>query len=109
MLDNVKLINNVYEISETFNNCMQRYGQKPSKMPPKWVFSPFVTSPEFFFKNQALPLLYPYGALTSCKKLKKKTTSGLLEDGLTDGLTDKGYYYGPRQVNPGSKNRKFNN
>ena len=33
-------------------------------------FSLFVT-PQEFFKNQALSILYPYGALTSCKKLEK--------------------------------------
>ena len=27
--------NMYYEISETFNDWMQRYGQKTSKMPPK--------------------------------------------------------------------------
>ena len=46
---------------------MQSYGQKTSKMPQKWGFPPFVTPQDFFFKNRALSLLYPYGALTSCK------------------------------------------
>ena len=50
---------------------MQRYGQKTSKIPLKWVFSPICDVPRFLIKNQALSLLYPYGALTSCKKLKK--------------------------------------
>ena len=34
----------------------------------KMGFSPICDTPKFFFKNQALSLLYPYGTLTSCKK-----------------------------------------
>ena len=56
---------------------MQRYGQKTSKIPPKWGFSPICDPPRFFFKNQALSLLYPYGALTSCKKLEKTNERSL--------------------------------
>ena len=55
---------------------MQRYGQKTLIEPPKWVFSPFVT-PKDFFKNRALSLLYPNGALTSCKKLEKDNERSL--------------------------------
>ena len=33
---------------------MQRYGQKTSKIPPKWGFPPFVT-PKIFFKNAVNP------------------------------------------------------
>ena len=33
--------------------------------------------------------------------------SEIFKDGLTDGLTDKGDYYGPRRVNPGSKNEQI--
>ena len=61
-------------------------------------FSPFVT-PNFFFKNRALSLLYPYGTLTSCKKLGKTNERSLRYlktdtrthgrmDGHTDGWTD---------------------
>ena len=39
-------------------------------MPQKWGFSP-ICDPKVFFKNRALSLLNPYGALTSCKKLEK--------------------------------------
>ena len=46
---------------------MQRYGQKTSKIPPKWGFSPICDPQDFFFKNQALSLLYHYGVLTICK------------------------------------------
>ena len=84
----------VYEISETFNDWMQRYGQKTSKIPPKWGFSPICDPPRFFFKNQALSLLYPYGALTSCKKLEKTNERSLrylkTDHGRTNGRTDHG-------------------
>ena len=66
-----------------------------SKMPPKWGFSPICDPPRFFFKNRALSLLYPYGALTSCKKLEKTNEQSLKylkTDGLTDRPTDKGDY-----------------
>ena len=55
---------------------MQRYGQKTSKIPPR-----------FFFKNRALSLLYPYGT-TSCKKLEKNNERSqryLKTDQQTDG------------------------
>ena len=67
---------------------------------------------KFFFKNWTLSLLYPYGALTSCKKLEKSLerslkylkTDGRTTDGRTDyGRTDMGDYIGPSRVNPGSK------
>ena len=76
---------------------MQRYGQKY----PQNGFSPICDPPSFFFKNRALSLLYPYGALTSCKKLEKtdETVSEIFED----GLTDKCDCQGPSRVNPGSK------
>ena len=90
MLDNVEL-NYVYEISEYFNDWMQRYRQKTSKMPPKQGFSPTCDPPRFFFKNRALSLLYRYGAITSCKKLEKSNELSLRylrTDGRTQGRTD---------------------
>ena len=45
--------------------------EKHKKCPKNRVFSPI------FFKNWALPLLYPYGALTSCKKLEKPNEQSL--------------------------------
>ena len=74
---------------------MQRYGQKTSKMPPKWKFSPICDPSKFFFTNRALSLLYPYGALTSCKKLEKSLerslrylkTDGPRTDGRTRAIT----------------------
>ena len=56
---------------------MQRYGQKTSKIPQKWGFSPICDPPRFFLKNRALSLLYHYCALTSYKKIKKKNKSHL--------------------------------
>ena len=48
--------------------------------------------PNIFIKNQALSLLYPYGILTSWKKLEKKNNEWYLRylktDQLTDGPTD---------------------
>ena len=45
-----------------------------------------ICDPHDFFKNRALSLLYPYGALTICKKLEKSLEQSLT-DGPTDGLT----------------------
>ena len=61
--------------------------KKHQKCPQNGVFPQSLT-PKILFKNPDLSLLYPYGALTSCKKLEK------LMDGLetfkegsqTDGL-----------------------
>ena len=79
--------------------------KKHQKCPKNGSFPPFVT-PQDFFQNRALSLLYFYGALTSCKKLEK-TNERSLEiskdrhkdrhkdgqiDGRTDQRTDKGYY-----------------
>ena len=68
-------------------------------MPPKWGFSPICDPPRFFFKNRALSLLYPYGALTSSKKLEKHNEC-YLRYSKTDGPTDKGDYLGHPQMNP---------
>ena len=64
---------------------MQRYGQKTSKMPPKGGF-PNLQPPRIFFKNSALSLLYPYGALTSCKELEKTNERSLRYLKMDHGL-----------------------
>ena len=67
---------------------------------------PICAHPRFFFKNWALSLLYPYGALTSFKKLEKTNERSLRyskTDRQTDRQTDKGDYYGFHWVKPGSK------
>ena len=84
---------------------MQRYGQKTSKIPQKWGFPPIFDPPRFFFKsppfkNLPLSLLYPYGALTSCKILEKGNERSLrhlkIDHGQTDhGQTDHGQTDGP--------------
>ena len=83
--------------------------KKHQKYPKNGGFPPFMT-PKIFFKNRALSLLYPYGALTSCETLEKNNEQSpryLKTDYRTDGLTDglKGDYYGPHLVNPGSKKK----
>ena len=60
---------------------MDRYGQKTSKIPQKWGFSPICDPPRF------LSLLYSYGALTSCKGLEKNNGQSLRYL-KTDGRTD---------------------
>ena len=67
---------------------MQRYGQKTSKIPSKWEFSPICDPLRFFFR---VSLLYPFGDVTSCKKLEKKqwVVSKIFKDRLTDWLTDR--------------------
>ena len=45
---------------------MQSYGQKTT-----------LVTPQDFFKNRALSLLYPYIVLTSCKKLEKTNRQSL--------------------------------
>ena len=67
---------------------------KNIKNVPKKGFPP-ICDPKIFFKNWALSLLYPYGALTSCKKLEKNNERSLeiFKDGRTNGrTTDKGDY-----------------
>ena len=61
------------------NGCRDM-DKKYQKYPQNGVFPPFVTTQGFFFKNRALSLLYPYGALTSCKKLEKNNEQSLKTD-----------------------------
>ena len=65
--------------------------KKHKKYPQNGVFPLFVTPKDFFSKKRALSLLYPYGALTSCKKLEKTNERSLeiLKDGRTEGHTYK--------------------
>ena len=77
--------------------------KKHQKCPQNGFFPLFATLQDFFFKNRALSLLYPYSALASCKKLEKtndrslrysQTDYGLLMEGLrTDRLADNCDYY----------------
>ena len=72
---------------ENFNGWMQKYKQKIKNAPKMEVF-PHLWPPRFFVKNRALSLLYPYGALTSCKKLEK-TDEWSLRSSKRDRRTDK--------------------
>ena len=75
---------------------------------PKLGFSPICNPYKFFFKNRALSFLYPYGALTSCKKLEKtieRSLRYLKTDGHTDGRTHgpQGWLIRTTRVNPEPK------
>ena len=85
--------------------------KKHQKYPQNGGFPPFATPQDFFFKNRALSILYPYGALTSCKKLEKsleRSLRYLKTDRLTDGLTDMGDYIGPLSGTPGVQKGRDN-
>ena len=81
---------------------------------PKVFFSPFLT-PRFFFKNRALSLLYPYGALTSGKKIRKTNEQFLRHvkmnqgtDRRTDRPTDgQAQFLRTPLGNPGFQNGGF--
>ena len=67
---------------------------KNIKNGPKRFFSLIGDPHDFFFKNRALSVLYPYGALISCKKLVKTNGRPLRylktdkrNNGRTDGWT----------------------
>ena len=65
--------------------------KKHQKYPKNGGFPPFVTPQDFFLKNWALSLLYPFGALTSCKEVEK-TNGRSLRYLKMDRPTDKGDY-----------------
>ena len=75
---------------------------------PKIVVFNHLWPPRISFKNQALSLLYPYGALTSCKKLEKSKKQSLrylkTDHGLTHQRTDEhGWLHRTPSGKPGSK------
>ena len=58
---------------------------KNTKNGPKMGVYPHLRPPTtFFFTNRTLSLLYPYDALTSCKKLEKTNERSLEIDGPTE-------------------------
>ena len=57
---------------------------KTFKNTPKMAFFPICYPEDFFLKIRVLSLLYPCGALTSCKKLEK-TNRRSLRNSKTDG------------------------
>ena len=78
MLDNVELIMYMKFQKILMTRCRDM-DKKHQKCPKNGVFPPFVTPQDFFgflifgflIFFRALSLLYPYGALTACKKLEK--------------------------------------
>ena len=75
MLDNVELIMYMKFQKILMTGC--RDMNKKHQKYPKNVFFPHLWPPRFLFKNRALSLSYPYGALTSCKKLEKTNERSL--------------------------------
>ena len=69
MLDNVELITYMTFQTILMTGCRDM-DKKHQKYPQNGDFPPFVT-PQDFFQNWALSLLYPYDPLTSCKNLEK--------------------------------------
>ena len=67
MLDNVELI--MYMKFKKFVMTRCRDMDKKHRKYPKNGFFPHLWSPKIFFQKQALSLLYPYGAITSCNGL----------------------------------------
>ena len=83
---------NVYEISETFNDWMQRYGQK--KYPKNGGFPPFATPQDFFQKSGSV-IFVPLWHTNFMQKLEKsleRSPRYLKTDQRTDWPTDKGDY-----------------
>ena len=88
MLDNVELIMYMKFQKLLMTGC--RDMDKNIKNTPKVGFFPICDSRRFFFKNRALSLLYPYGTLTSCKKLEKTNERSLRYLKTDHGRTDQG-------------------
>ena len=65
--------------------------QKNSKIPPRRGPYLFFLKTRFFFKNEAMSLLHPFGSQTSCNKARraKEQSQGILlkTDWVTCGLT----------------------
>ena len=93
MLDNVELIMYMKFQKLLMTGCRDM-DKKHQNYPQNGGFPQFVT-PQDFFKNRALPFLYPYGSLTSCKKSEKTNewslrylkTDGPMDQRTTDGRT----------------------
>ena len=81
--------------------------EKMSKIPNFWHLIPLNPRIKIFFQNSGhvtfFTLLTP-NFMQSFRKIEW-AVSEIFKDWLTDGLTDKGDYYGPHWVNPGSKNQ----
>ena len=88
---------------ETFN------GQFPRKCPKTRIFLyliPLNPRIKTFFQNCGRVTFLLYWPTTSCKvseKINDRSLRYLKTDRLKAGQPDKGDYYGPQRVNPGSK------
>ena len=69
---------------------MQRYGQKTSKIPLEWGFSPICDPPKIFFQKSGSVTFVPLWGTNFMQKIRKNqwAVSEIFKDGLTDGLTD---------------------
>ena len=69
---------------------MQRYGQKTSKMPQKWGFSP-ISNPQDFFQKSGSVTFVPLRCPNFIQKLEKTNDRSLrylkTDQGTTDGRT----------------------
>ena len=75
MLDNVDLIMYMKFQKILMTRC--RDMDKKLKKYQKTGSSPIFEPQRFFFKIRALSFLYPYGAVTSCKKLEQTNEQSL--------------------------------
>ena len=66
----------MYEISETFNDWMQRYGQKHQKCPQNGVFPPSVT-PKIFFQKSGSVTFVPLWCPNFMQKTRKTNEQSL--------------------------------
>ena len=69
MLDNVELITCMKFQKLLMTGCRDM-DKKHQKCPENGGFPPFLT-PQVFFQKSGSVTLYPYGTLTSCKKIEK--------------------------------------
>ena len=84
-----------FEISETFNDWMQRYGQKHQKCPKNGGFPPFVTPKIFFQKSGSVTfiLLWCPNFMQKIEKLLNrlsrflKTDHAPIDEWITDRQT----------------------
>ena len=99
MLDNVELI-----MYMKFQKVLMIGCRDMGKKHQIWVFFPFVT-PQDFFSKMGLCHFYPLWWPNFMQKIRKNqwVVFKIFKDGRTDGRTDKGDYYRPHRVNPGSK------
>ena len=95
MLDNVELIMHMKFQNILTTGCSDM-NKKPQKCPQNQGFPLFVT-PNIFFKNRALSILYTYGALTSSKT--RQVYNGPRVVKFITAIRTRQVYRGPRYKN----------